>query len=100
MSGVVVTNNRDLHRYEARLDGTLAGFAEYRLSERVIAFTHTNVDSAFAGRGLGGALARSALDDVRAENTRRVQPVCEFIRAWIDKHPDYADLLASEAASG
>ena len=55
-------------------------------------FTHTEVDDRFEGQGVGSALARFALDDVRAEGTRRVVPRCPFIKGWIDKHPDYADL--------
>ncbi len=98
MTDVAVTNNPERNRYESHVDGELAGFAEYQLSERVIVFTHTEVDDAFAGQGVGGALARGALDDVRAGGTRRVKPVCEFIKAWIDKHPDYADLLRDETS--
>lgn len=97
MADVVVTNNPDRNRYEAHADGKLAGFAEYELSERVIVFTHTEVDDAFAGQGVGSALARGALDEVRADGSRRVKPVCEFIKGWIDKHPDYADLLQGPA---
>lgn len=99
MPDVAVTNNPDRSRYEAHLDGKLAGFAEYQLTERVIVFTHTEVDDAFAGMGVGGALVRGALDDVRASGTRRVKPVCEFVRAWIDKHPAHADLLRDEGLS-
>ena len=58
---VVVTNSPDAKRYEARLDGALAGFAEYQLTDELIVFTHTEVDPAFEGRGIGSALARFAL---------------------------------------
>lgn len=85
----------DRQRYEARLDGQLAGFAEYELrGEDLIVFTHTEVDDAFEGRGVAGAIARFALDDVRATGTRRVVPRCPFIKSWIEKHPDYQDLVA------
>ena len=63
---VVVTNNPDLLRYEARLGDELAGFAAYRLEEGRITFTHTEVGEAFGGKGVGSSLARGALDDVRA----------------------------------
>ena len=67
---VVVTRNEDERRFEARIGGVLAGFAEYRLTEEQIFFTHTEVDPEFEGRGVGGALARHALDEVAAEGTR------------------------------
>lgn len=81
-------------RYAAYLDGELAGFAAYQAEGDTIVFTHTEVDGAFEGRGVGSAIARGALDDVRADGSRRVVPQCSFIRGWIDKHPDYRDLLA------
>ena len=56
---------RGRNRSEARLDGELAGFAAYHLTDELIVFTHTEVDPAFEGKGVGGALARHALDEVR-----------------------------------
>lgn len=93
MSDVETSNNPGDSRYEAHLDGELAGIAAYVLEgEDVIVFTHTEVDERFEGHGVGSALARFALDDVRRAGGRRVVPRCQFIEAWIDKHPDYADL--------
>src|ERR687890_2635143 len=93
MSDVVVTDNADQSRYEAHVDGELAGFAAYHLTRSSIVFTHTEVDPAFKGRGVGSAIARFALDDVRAKGERDVVPVCPFINGWIDKHPEYGDLV-------
>lgn len=95
MAQVRVSNVRRKNRYEAHLEGKLAGFAEYRLADDRITFTHTEVDPQFEGRGVGGALARGAMDDVRARGGRTVVAECEFIAGWLDKHPDYADLLAN-----
>jgi predicted GNAT family acetyltransferase len=96
MTDVDVTDNPEQHRYEARIADELAGFAAYRLRGRdVIVFTHTEVDPAHEGKGIGGALARGALDDVRARGERRVVALCPFIAKWIAKHPDYENLLAS-----
>lgn len=92
MSDVIVTNNPEENRYEAIVDGALAGFAEYQLTDELVVMTHTEVDRAFEGRGVGGALARFALDDIRGHGTRKVLPICPFIKVWIVKHPDYADL--------
>ena len=83
----------DARRYEARVEGELAGFAQYRLENGLITFTHTEVDDAFGGRGVGGQLARTALDDARARGLK-VRPQCSFIRSWIERHDDYADLVA------
>ena len=92
-SDVQLTHNEAEGRYEAHLDGELAGSAYYELGEGRIVFTHTEVDDAFEGRGVGSALARFALDDVRARGGLRVVPRCPFIKGWIDRHPDYQDLV-------
>lgn len=99
MTDVVVTNNDSASRYEAHVGGELAGFADYRLKDGVILFTHTEVDAQFEGKGVGGAIARYALDDVRAEGSRRVVPICPFIKAWIGRHTDYQSLVAPAPAS-
>ena len=92
MTDVTVRDNPGLSRFEAYVDGRLAGFSAYELTDGVITFTHTEVDDAFEGRGVGSALVRWELDRVGADGDRRVRPLCPFVRAWIDKHPDYADL--------
>ena len=72
-------------RYVAYVDGEPAGFSEYEIdSDRGrIVFRHTVVDDAFEGRGVGGALVRGALDDVRRRRLR-VVPQCPFVKAWLD----------------
>jgi predicted GNAT family acetyltransferase len=87
---VEVSNNTALSRYEARVDGELAGFSVYVLRGTDIVFTHTEVH--VEGKGVGGTLVREALDDVRRNGTLRVVPLCPFVKAYIEKHPAYADL--------
>lgn len=91
-SEVQVSHSEAESRYEAWLDGEVAGVAAYELDERHIVFVHTEVDDRFEGIGVGSALARAALDDVRAHESRRVIARCPFIRTWIQRHPDYQDL--------
>ena len=98
MPDIEVRKNEDSHRYEASIDGAQVGFAEYQLTDRLVIFTHTEVDDRFEGRGVGSAIARFALDDVRTTG-KRVLPLCPFIKAWIGKHPDYEDLVHAIPAS-
>jgi predicted GNAT family acetyltransferase len=93
-----ITRNDSEQRYEARVDGELAGIAAFQMDGDRIVFTHTEVDDRFEGQGIGSQLARHALDDVRARESLRVVPQCPFIRSWIEKHPEYADLV--DAAEG
>ncbi|WP_432545814.1 GNAT family N-acetyltransferase [Kineococcus sp. SYSU DK004] len=88
---VDVTHDPAAKRYEAYDDGTRVGFAAYALAGDLIVFTHTEVDPAYEGRGVGGSLARAGLDDARARGLE-VMPLCPFIKGWIQRHPEYADL--------
>ena len=89
---VQTTLNEAESRYEAHIDGELAGFAEYQLDGDRIVFTHTEVEDKCEGEGIGSTLARFALDDVRDRGGLQVVPRCPFIKAWIDRHPEYRDL--------
>jgi predicted GNAT family acetyltransferase len=89
-----ITNNAEQSRYEIHLDGTLAGFAEYKLSGTKTVFTHTEIDDAFEGHGLGSQLAGGALDDVRRSG-RTAVPLCPFIKKYIERHTEYQDLVTS-----
>jgi hypothetical protein len=87
-----VVDDPEAGRFELLVDGEVAGFAEYRRTGSSVAFTHTVIDPAFEGRGLGSVLARGALDASR-EAGSRVLPFCPFIRGYIQRHPAYLDLV-------
>ena len=78
--------------YELLLDGKRIGCAFTEVHGHTVVFTHTEVDPDQQGHGYAGQLARAALDDVRSRG-EHVIARCPFISAWIDKHPDYADLV-------
>ena len=94
MVTVESVDNPDESRYEGWVDGELAGFAAYVLDEKQIVFTHTEVQDAYEGQGVGSALTRAALDDVRARGGLQVVSRCPFVTSWVDRHPDYQDLLS------
>ena len=90
-----VVDNPEADRFEVLVDGEVAGFAEYRRMKSSVAFTHTVIDPAFEGRGLGSVLARGALDATR-EAGSPVLPFCPFIRGYIQRHPTYLDLVPAQ----
>jgi uncharacterized protein len=90
---VVVGDAPDRSRYEAVVGDRVAGFSVYIRDEDTFVFTHTEVDPAFEGEGVGGTLVRGALDDVRRRGGRVVAH-CPFVHAFIERHPEYQDLLA------
>ncbi len=87
-----VVDDPESGRIELLVDGEVAGFVEYRRTGSSVAFTHTVIDPAFEGRGLGSVLARGALDASR-EAGSRVLLFCPFIRGYIQRHPAYLDLV-------
>ncbi|MEH1166090.1 GNAT family N-acetyltransferase [Micromonospora sp. CPCC 205539] len=90
----LVEDNPAKHRFEILVDDALAGFAAYLpRSPEVLVFTHTEVNPGFQGKGVGGTLIRNTLDQVRARGGQ-VVPQCPFMAAFINKHPEYADLVA------
>jgi uncharacterized protein len=86
-----VIDTRERQRYEIVRDGATLGHAAYQETDRLVVFTHTEVDPSLEGQGIGGQLVRGALDDVRRRGLA-VLPICPFVQAWIARHPDYADL--------
>jgi uncharacterized protein len=89
-----VRDNPEENRYEIRDGDRVLGLAAYERRGDTIVFTHTEVDPHAGQEGLGSTLVRAALDDVRSKGGS-VVPLCPFVRGWIDRHQDYADLVAS-----
>jgi uncharacterized protein len=94
MSKTSVRRNDDRNRYEIFVDGRLVGLTEYRQVGGSLVFPHTEIDPAMRGQGLGAELVRGALDDVRGSGLD-VVPRCWFVAEFIERHPEYGDLLAA-----
>ena len=87
-----IRDNAARQRFELDVEGYTA-FSEYRRDDGILIITHTEVPAALNGKGIGSRLVRGLLDLARAEGVK-VKPLCPFVKGYIDKHPDYADLLA------
>jgi len=96
MDTLTVVDNPAQSQFEARAaDGTVVGFIAYdavAAGPGVVVAIHTQVDPAYEGQGVGGQLARGALDLIRASG-RQVVPLCPFVTAYLRRHPEYADLV-------
>jgi uncharacterized protein len=86
-----IVDNRTRHRYELAVDGHIAA-TYYAIADGVITFIHTEVPPELGGQGIASKLIRGALDQVRAEGLKVIAQ-CPFVKAFIDKHADYQDLL-------
>lgn len=88
---VVVKDNPQHQRFEAAVGDHLA-VAEYALEPDCITFTHTIVPEALSGQGIGSQLAKACLQAAR-ERGLQVKPMCSFIAGYIQKHPEFQELL-------
>lgn len=86
-----VTDNRAEHEFELEVDGHRA-IAAYQLEGDTIAFTHTFVPKKLEGRGIASKLIRAALDSAR-DRGLKVVPICPFVKAYIERHPEYQALV-------
>jgi predicted GNAT family acetyltransferase len=92
MPGVEVTDDPRNGQFVATIAGERAGFTDYSLAGKRMIFRHTEVLPEHEGEGVGGALARFALDSAR-ERGFEVVPICPFVAGWIMRHREYSDLV-------
>lgn len=95
MTDYEVVRNASAQRYEIRVGDELAGFTVAEPQENgSVLFPHTEIADAFEGQGMASKLVRGAFDDIR-ERGLRIKVTCPYIRAWLPKHPEYEDLVAT-----
>ena len=95
LDNVRIWDDRENHRYSLEVDGQQAGMAVYHLRGGRHFFVHTEVDDEFSGRGLGTRLVKTALDEVRSAGGK-VVPLCPLFAAYIQRHPEYEDVVDHE----
>lgn len=89
-----VADNPEELRYELWLGDRLAGHIRYvRDDVGALALVHAEVDPDLEGQGLGSVLARDTLADLR-DRGLKMRPLCPFVRAYVQRHPEVADLVA------
>lgn len=93
---VSVVLREDLGRYEVHVGGHTAGHVDFVDADGVRTFTSAKIDPEFEGRGLGSTLMERALDAERAAG-HLIRPQCPFAKRFIDRNPQYRDLVAPRA---
>lgn len=89
---LTVTHEPDADRYAVYEGDELQGFIIYERAGTTLRLLHAEVPPVKRGQGIGGEVVRVVLDEVRAQSTDRVQPVCGFVVSWMRRHPEYAEL--------
>jgi uncharacterized protein len=91
-ANITVEDNTEKQQYEAKVDGKVVAFAEYRPIGQSIMFTHTEVNEDLEGKGVGSQLIRYALEDTKAKNMTAI-PMCPFVKIFIQRHKDFIDVV-------
>ncbi len=88
---IPVAHDPALGKFHARVEGQEAYLRYAPAGEGVLDYASTFVPESLRGRGIASAIVRQALDYARADGYR-VIPSCWFVRDFLAKHPEYADL--------
>jgi predicted GNAT family acetyltransferase len=88
---VAVEHDAAAQRFVARLGGETAVLQYRRFPTRIV-FVHTEVPAAFRGHGVADTLAHAGLEYARAQHLT-VVPLCPFVAAYIQRHPEYQELV-------
>ena len=86
-----IAHNVGLHRFETVVEGKLA-HCDYRLDGNAMRLVHTEVPPALEGRGIAARLVAAALAHAR-DRGLSVIPVCSYVRTYMRRHPETAELL-------
>ena len=90
---ISIFKNDELKRFEIYSDAELAGFADFKIENQMISYTHTEIDPRFGGQGLGSQLIKEALDEALEQNLE-VAPYCSFVSTYIKKNSEeYLNLV-------
>lgn len=87
-----IRNNESESRFEYESDGKLA-VVEYETAPGKITFVHTEVPNELSGQGIAQKLVTTALDHARSRKLR-VVALCSYVATYIERHPEYRDLVA------
>ncbi len=86
-----VSHNAAASRFEATPQGLLA-LCSYRRGGQLLVLHHTEVPTALQGQGVAAALVQAALTFAR-EQGLHVRPTCNYVAAYMRRHPETLDLL-------
>ena len=88
---VEVIHKPEENRFELSLDGHLA-VLDYIMMDNIIIFTHTGVPPAISVHNPGVKLAQTGLEYAR-QNGLQVKSKCWFVSKYLQRHPEYQDLV-------
>ena len=97
MNAISIVNNEKEQQFQVMAEGEKA-FLEYRMHDGVIVLMHTEVPAKLAGRGIASALATFAMEFARSHGLP-VKVYCPFVTTWLQKHPEYMDMVVPSSGT-
>jgi predicted GNAT family acetyltransferase len=94
MGEISIEHKSDEQRFVVAMEGHEAELSYEPIDESTLDYTHTYVPNEFRGRGVGARLVKRALDYAR-ENGYKVRPTCPFVTSFVERKPEYRELLVS-----
>lgn len=91
-----IKHNKNENRFEALSNQEIIGVVNYYNDENVVIVTHTGVEPKYEGQGIAGALTKEVLTYI-AKNDLKITPLCSYTKTYIDRHPEYQNLINEES---
>ena len=86
-----IINNESTERFESSIEGQVA-FVKYIREGNKLIILSTSVPKELEGRGIAGALTKYTLEYAK-ENNLSIEPLCSYTSIYIERHPEYKDLI-------
>ncbi len=91
-----IENNEEANRFEARNKNQVIGLIDYRMTASdVMTVYHTEVSEDYEGQGIAAGMTKNLLEFLK-DNGLKVRPLCPYAKAYIEKHPEYQDLVEKQ----
>ena len=95
---ISVENDEKGRQFHAEVDGHRAHLDYVRHPDGTLDLIHTEVDPALRGKGVGEAVVRFAFDAARSGGFKLI-PTCPFVKKFVERHPEYADLVTHRGSA-
>jgi predicted GNAT family acetyltransferase len=90
-----ITLDRAKNQFELLTDDKLSLVAFFQPDEHTLALTHTEVDPALEGQGVGSNLVKQVLEYTEQHN-QKIVPLCPFVDTYIKRHPEWQRVVSTE----
>jgi predicted GNAT family acetyltransferase len=80
-------------RYVMGAEGQQAMMTFSRASPTLVIVDHTEVPDIYRGQGVGAKLAQHAIEAAR-KGGWKIIPLCPFMKAQVERHPEWADVIS------